>query len=145
MFLLLLCTEAIASEDADTEKISIKLESMILQLSEFGAHEAFSGFMVNDENFIMIDEIISKNGEISAARCFNGHSSELFFYFICHVTYQKHSSGNGLHFYVFKEGSEYLGTRFGISDFYAKENQCLIDVAISKGLSAELSYRAVEC
>ena len=145
MFLLLFFTEATASEEADAEKINMKLESMILQLSKFGASETFSGFMINDKNFVMIDEIISKYGEINAVRCFNSHSSELFFYFICHVTYQKHSSGNGLYFYVFKEDSKYLGTRFGISDFYAKENQCLIDVTISKGLSAELSYRIVEC
>jgi hypothetical protein len=143
--ILLLGTIAYAQDKNQKEKIKVKLEKMILQLSDRPAKEAFLGFMVNEENFDLIDKIVSEYGGVSSVQCFNGHSSQLFFYYICSTTYREHKSGNGLHFYVFDEGTNYIGTRFGVSDFYASKDQCLTEITISKGLFAKLSFKVEEC
>ena len=137
--------EIYADEGEIEEQVKDNLETMILKLSDIGAKNAFSGFLVSGENFDMIDEIVANHGGISSVRCFNGHSSKVFFFFICHTTYENHKSGNGLHFYVFKENSRFIGTRFGVSDFFASKSQCLKDVRISEGLSAELRFTIEEC
>jgi hypothetical protein len=89
--------------------------------------------------------IIEKHGDLKSAECIENHTSNTFFSVVCHVTYEKHHSGNTWTFFVFKDFDKYVGTKLELSDMIGKANQCASIDSFAKGPTGDIKYQIRSC
>lgn len=104
-----------------------------------------SKFMVEEENFDLVKKNLKQYGFINQVKCFNSHSSQSFWTYVCHVTYEKHNSGNQWIFYIFKQHEGFVGTRLGISEMLGAAELCVGNLSVEKGVSGMLKFTLNKC
>lgn len=121
------------------------IESILKKIKTTGRLIPLDNLMLKNDYQEKLREILSNNGNIVGFNCLMNHESQVFFGIVCHVTYERHRSGNSWTFFIFKDGSKYVGTRLNFSQMLAKRDQCLKNIHLATGLTKNLVFDIGKC
>ncbi|MDC0601905.1 hypothetical protein OAP14_02620 [Aliiglaciecola sp.] len=144
ILLVLTLLSVTAQSSENSVRVKVLLEELIMSLNEESIAPLVD-LMVNDESLDLVKDLLSEHGNVVSANCFISHTSEVFFGYLCHVTYKKHRSGNNMVFYVFKDEEKYIGTRLGVSEMHGDKDHCLKNITVEEGLSGQMTFELEKC